>query len=75
MYILQGGGGFISPIKSSPCCGKDIELQLDKDFDGWCVFHPLAFGILDTFLQSLEHPFALWASNIPSVKPFAIAFS
>ena len=49
--------------------------QLDEDFDGWCIFHPLAFGILEISLQSLGHPFALWASNILGVKPFAIAFS
>ena len=49
--------------------------QLDVDFDGWCVFHPLTFGILDISLQSLEHPFALWASNILGAKPFAIASS
>ena len=52
-----------------------MEPQLDEDFDGWCVFHPLAIDILDIFWQSLVHPFPLWASNIPDVKPFVIAFS
>ena len=53
----------------------DIEPQLDEDFDGWCVSHLPAFGILDTSLQSFEHPFALWANNIPSAKQFAITSS
>jgi len=53
----------------------DMEPQLDEDSDGWCVFHPLAFGMLDISLQSLEHLFALWANNIPSAKPFSITSS
>ena len=52
-----------------------MEPQLDEDFDDWYIFHLLTFGILDISLQSLEHPFALWANNIPGAKPFAITFS
>ena len=52
-----------------------MEPQLDEDFDDWCIFHLPTFGILDIFLQNLEHLFALWASNIPSAKPFATASS
>ena len=29
-----------------------MEPQLDGDSDGWCVSHPLAFGIHDTSWQS-----------------------
>ena len=29
-----------------------MEPQLDGDSDGWCVSHPLAFGIYDTSWQS-----------------------
>ena len=52
-----------------------MEPQLDEDFDDWYIFYLLAFGILDISFQSLKHPFALWANNIPSAKPFAITSS